>query len=227
MSKPNVRSCLYALYQSNHKIAQLECQVSLEGRSADRVVPVGDDTFVYYASSPSTYLTRCQNSSSNRGRQLTGTHRLTVPPTCSIETSDYMLYRQNILYSETKPEGYQWTLPLLDFMSDDASVNDIESAVEALENTPGAPKINTESIARLNKMQRPFFLDNNFPIVTFSLSILGIVITLVIIISVAIKQRIDSQKERNARDPILRLKELMRRAENVETLEKLLEGSST
>ena len=102
-----------------------------------------------------------------------------------------------------------------------------ESAVKALENTPGAPKINTESIARLNKMQRPFFLDNNFPIVSFSLSILGIVITLVIIISVAIKQRIDSQRERNARDPILRLKELMRRAENVETLEKLLEGSST
>ena len=122
------------------------------------MVSTSSDSFLHYSVNPSTFIYKCQNNSVTRGHQLAEITEIQIPKSCRVETSNFILYRQNDLYKQASQKSYQWTLPPLTFLSNDTSIVDLNSAVKAVEKLKGAPPITTETIEKLKRLNKPFYI---------------------------------------------------------------------
>jgi hypothetical protein len=217
---------LYALFVSDHKAAQHSCRINLEGKNYDQVVAVSSDKFAYYSTHPSTFQYVCKNRTTIQGQQLMGISEIQVPESCRVETSSFILHRQSDLYREAHPKQFRWTLPALSFLQNDTSITDINSAVKALENTKGTPPIDPEFIKEFNGLNQPFYMDE-FPITTFTVAALALLLILCMIITVVYKNYKASKVTHNLKDPTYRFKQLLKEDSNVEFLEQLISRRSS
>ena len=224
--RPDAQSCLYALFVSDHRAAQHSCRINLEGKNYDQVVAVSSDKFAYYSTHPSTFQYVCKNRTTIQGQQLMGISEIQVPESCRVETSSFILHRQSDLYREAHPKQFRWTLPALSFLQNDTSITDINSAVKALENTKGTPPIDPEFINEFKRLNQPFYMDK-FPITTFTVAALALLLILCMIITVVYKNYKASKVTHNLKDPTYRFKQLLKEDSNVEFLEQLISRRSS
>jgi hypothetical protein len=225
VKRPNQYSCLYSLFVGDHKAARQVCQLTLEAKKYDQVVSTSSDSFLHYSVNPSTFIYKCQNNSITRGHQLAEITEIQIPRSCRVETSNFILYRQNDLYKKASPKSYQWTLPPLTFLSNDTSIVDLNSAVKAVEKLKGAPPITTETIEKLKRLNKPFYL-HTFPVINFLIAISGLLLVLAMISLVTYRACQSKRINRMQRDPVYRFKELLKDEGNLELLEQLLQQRS-
>jgi hypothetical protein len=225
VKRPNQYSCLYSLFVGDHKAARQVCQLTLEAKKYDQVVSTSSDSFLHYSVNPSTFIYKCQNNSVTRGHQLAEITEIQIPKSCRVETSNFILYRQNDLYKQASQKSYQWTLPPLTFLSNDTSIVDLNSAVKAVEKLKGAPPITTETIEKLKRLNKPFYL-HTFPVVNFLIAMSGLLLVLAMIALVTYRACQSKRINRMQRDPVHRFKELLKDEGNLELLEQLLQQRS-
>ena len=221
IKRPNQYSCLYSLFVGDHPAARQVCQLTLEAKKYDQVVSTSSDSFLHYSVTPSTFIYKCQNTSVTRGHQLAEITEIQIPRSCHVETSNFILYRQNDLYKKASPKSYQWTLPPLTFLSNDTSIVDLNSAVQAIEKLKGAPAITTETIEKIKRLNKPFYL-HTFKVVNFLIAISVLVMIALVTYRTCQSKRITRQQ----RDPVFRFKELLKDEGNLELLEQLLQQRS-
>ena len=225
VKRPNQYSCLYSLFVGDHPAVRQVCQLTLEAKKYNQVVSTSSDSFLHYSVNPSTFIYKCQNTSVTRGHQLAEITEIQIARSCHVETSNFILYRQNNLYKKASPKSYQWTLPPLTFLSNDTSIVDLNSAVKAIEKLKGAPPITTEMIEKLKRLNKPFYL-HTFPVVNFLIPISGLLLVLAMISLVTHRTCQSKRITRQQRDPVFRFKELLKDECNLELLEQLLQQRS-
>ena len=221
ISKPNSHSCLYALFEGLHEDARIACEIGLKGREQDQVVAIGADTFRYYSVTPSNYFLHCQNGSVIRGHQLAHITDIIIPENCRAETSSFILHRQSDIDHPVQPKPYKWTLPILDFLNNDTSIDTLEKAIETIENTPGAPPITKQTYEDYKRLKAPFY-SNHYSNIILLVALFGLALGLSIVSFVVYKNCKENRLVKRRSNPTYQLRQLLENESNMEALEALL-----
>ena len=223
--KPNGHSCLYSLFIADHKAAEQFCRVTLEEAIEDEVVATSHDSFVYFASEPSTYNYICQNNSRVLGNQLQGFTNIVVPKDCRVETRSFILHRQNDLFHKIKPKQFKYALPVLTFLANNSLVTNVLEAVKVIGQTKGAPEIDQNSIKEYLEQNKPIYLDP-VPLTNFAIAALALALIL-ILIGIVWFNKCKQTKHTRRSTPKSRFKRIGEDEGNVTFLEDLVASRSS
>ena len=218
--KPNGRTCLYSLFIADHETAERLCRVVLNEATEDEVISTSHDSFVYYSASPSTYRYNCENNSRIAGHQLQDITEIRVPKDCRVETSSFVLHRKSDIHFGVRPQKFKYTLPVLTFLSKEAKVTDILTAVKKMSNTKGAPEIDQEEIKRFLEKDKPKYLDP-VPLTSFAIGALSLALTL-LIICIAWFNKCKQAKIMRQATPKAQWNDIVKHEENVIALKELI-----
>ena len=225
-NRPTQDTCLYSLFIGSHQAAQNQCQLELEPKLYDQVVSIAFDEFLYYAATPSSFVFECQNRSIIRGHQLAAVTKIKVPPFCTAKTKSFILNRQNVLYEQESPLKYKWTLPPLEFLANDTSIKDLNSAMEKLSQIKGLPKITPQAIERIRNMDRPFY-EKPFPLISLVVALAGLMLVSLLLGYITYRACDARKTKLRQLNPTLRFQELIKSHENVEAIANLLQQQGT
>ena len=222
INRPNERSCLYALYRSDHRAARKACKLKLQAQQFNQAVPISSDTFLHYSSEPSSYFIRCTNGTVLSGYQLVNITRIEVPHDCVVETSEYILLRQNDLYKNEKRKTYKFSYDPLTFLPNDTTIRGLDDAAKFIATLPGAPPLSTETIDQLREMNKTV-LDNPGQLTAIILAIIATLLTTGLILFLVYRAVQHRNQARLARNPMFRLERVLNESDtSVEVLEGLL-----
>ena len=225
-TRPSQPTCLYSLFTGNHAKAVSQCHLTLDTREEDKVVAVSDSQFIYYAKKPSSFQYRCYgNSSVLRGHQLTKFTPIDVPLGCVAETDAFILMRQNELFTNSEALRFEWTLPGVDFLQNDTSINDLEKAMNVLKDVRGLPKITADTIAKIKAARTPFY-KKPLPTAAIIMGVLALVLILSLLTVIYCQAWRAKRREKRKADPVHRFTEVLRNHDNIEEILGLLESKA-
>ena len=221
-NRPSQTTCLFSLFVGAHADAVDQCELELESKKYDQVVAISSDEFLYYGANPSSFVFECQNNSVVRGYQLSSFTKIKIPPFCRAKTRSFVLNRENDLYQRHQPLQWQWTLPPLNFLANETTISDLNSAMEQLEKIKGLPKITPQTIERIRQMNQPFY-EKPFSLISLGLG-LGAFFLIVALLGVIAYKTLQARRAQSReQNPAYRFRQLMSDHDNLETLVALLE----
>ena len=138
------------------------------------------------------------------------------------ETDVFILTRQNELFGTSEALRFQWTLPGVDFLQNDTTINDLEDAMEVLKKVKGLPIITADTITQIKTKFTPFY-KKPLPTATVALRTIALILILSLLAVVFWQAWRTKRRERQAADPVIRFKELIRKHDNINSILGLLE----
>ena len=221
VKRPGATSCLYALYNLDHKQAKLDCKVDIREKH-DHVVATGADSFAFYANTPSTFRYVCRNRSSSRPQRLEGITRLEAPQNCIIETSHFILHPQNDLDIPMPTVQYHWRLSSLELLQNDTSLDTVDKAIVAYKGIPGAPKLTPRVVGEFEERNKPIY-KRYYQFISIVVSVVALTSILAIMAAVVYKNFKANKALSNATNPRYRFNELIKTNETIDALESLIQ----
>ena len=87
---------------------------------------------------------------------------------------------QNELFTTSEALRLEWTLPGMDFLQNDTSINDLEEAKSVLKDIKGSPKITVDTIAKIKACKTPLY-KKSLPTAAIILGLLALVLILALL----------------------------------------------
>ena len=134
------------------------------------------------------------------------------------ETDVFILTRQNELFGTSEALRFQWTLPGVDFLQNDTMINDLEDAMEVLKKVI----ITADTITQIKTKFTPFY-KKPLPTATVAPGTIALILILSLLAVVFWQAWRTKRRERQAADPVIRFKELIRKHDNIDSILGLLE----
>ena len=134
------------------------------------------------------------------------------------ETDVFILTRQNELFGTSEALRFQWTLPGVDFLQNDTTINDLEDAMEVLKKVI----ITADTITQIKTKFTPFY-KKPLPTATVAPGTIALILILSLLAVVFWQAWRTKRRERQAADPVIRFKELIRKHDNIDSILGLLE----
>ena len=217
-NKPERESCLSSLFQADHTKSVNLCSLALESADQDQVIETAPNTFRYFSIKGSnSFRTVCPNS--NTIGQLTQFTTLNVPQNCYLDTPGFFLYRRDTLSTtfDPLPSVYEWNLPILEFFEDDMEIKDLTEGIKKLEKWKGIPAIDSSTIQKLHKMQRPFY--HEAPLLSaLTISTVALIAVSILIFAICYQAYKHHRQQKRNLDPTYRYKELLKDEGNIDAL---------
>ena len=217
-NKPERESCLSSLFQADHTKSVSLCSLALESADQDQVIETAPNTFRYFSIKGSnSFRTVCP--SSNTIGQLTMFTNLNVPQNCYLDTPGFYLYRRDTLSTtfDPLPSVYEWNLPILEFFEDDMEIKDLTEGIKKLEKWKGIPAIDSSTIQKLHKMQRPFYHEP--PLLSaLTISTVALIAVSILIFAICYQAYKHHRQQKRNLDPTYRYKELLKDEGNIDAL---------
>ena len=137
-----------------------------------------------------------------------------IEPTEAIE----LLNKEKVIVIE-------WTLPGVDFLQNDTSINDLEKAMNVLKDVKGLPKITADTIAKIKAARTPFY-KKPLPTAAIIMGVLALILILSLLTVIYCQAWRAKRREKRAADPVHRFTEVLRNHDNIEEILGLLESKA-